>query len=182
MIVLSVIFLCLCIIIYLPVSVDINTNVFLKGLKFNQIPNMQNVCKIKFGGITVYKINRFIKTQKSNKKNKKKKTNKRVNVMEFINRLIDRSWVAELRLNLGFNLSNSIANSYIMAGINTLLCLFINSKADNFNLKKLYYQTYISEKMLNMNLKCIIRTSIANTIIALLKSRNEYKKENNRYG
>ena len=102
--------------------------------------------------------------------------------MEFINRLIDKSWVAELRLNLGFNFSNSIANSYIMAAINTLLCLFINSKADNFNFKKLYYQTYISEKILNMNLKCIIRTSIANTIIALLKSRNEYKKENNRYG
>lgn len=175
MTVLSVIFLCLCIVIFLPVSVDIDTNVFLQGLKFSEIPNMQNICKIKFCSVTVYKINPFIKTQKSNKK--KKKSNKRVNVLEFVNRLIDKSWVSKFQLNLGFNLGNSIANSYIMAAINTVLCLFINSKADNFNFKRLYYQTYISTKVLNLNFKCIIRTSIANTIIALLKSRNEYKKE-----
>ena len=169
MIVLSVIFFCICIILFSPVSVDIDTNVFLQDLKFKEISNMKNVCKIKFCKIPIYVINPFIKTRKTN--NKKAKTNRKVNVAEFVNRLIDKSMVTQLNLNLGFNIGNTIANAYIMASINTILCLFINSKSDNFNFKKLYYQTYISNKMLNLNLKCIITTSIANTIIALLKSK-----------
>lgn len=177
MIVLAVIFFLILLILFFPVVIDINTNIFYQDLKINKISNMDNRCKIKFLHIPIYTIEPFVKTSKN--KSKKKKIGNRVNVIEFVRILIEKAEISQFNLNLGFNLHNSIANSYVVAALNTLLCLFINSYSDIFNFKRLYYQTYISSKPLNLNLKCIIKLNLANTIIALLKSKNTYKKEEN---
>ena len=88
-----------------------------------------------------------------------------------------KSYINKFVLDLGFNLNDPISNSYVNATLNTILCLYINSNYKKFNFKRLYYQTYIAENLLDLNFECIIKISLADTIKVVGKEYFRLLKE-----
>ena len=82
-----------------------------------------------------------------------------------------------MQLNLGFNLGDDIANSYLNASINTLICIAINLNQKQFNLNKLYYKTYVGDNLAKLNFEGIIKISLENTIKVIVKEYFKMLKE-----
>ena len=144
--------------------------------------------------IPVYFKNLFEK-KKVNKKQKENKMKKVFNNKDTIFQFLKKSYIDKFVLSLGFNLDDYIANSYVNATLNSVICMYINLNQEKFNLKKLYYQTYIGENLVNLNFEGIIKISLADTIkvigkeyIRLLKEEKnnnnilQFKKRSEQYG
>jgi len=185
-----VIFFALMYLLFAPNSISIKLNIRADNYftKITPLYNMDNEIKIKLlNMVTVYKKELF--GNKKEKKNKKKNKNNPFNDNKFVDRtireLFKKANFDKFSLSLGFNFDNPIANSYINAGINTILCMYINHNQQKFNLKKLYYGTYISENLLFLNFESIIKINLVDTIKVVVKEyfndkrkKNKYSKEN----
>lgn len=177
-----VIFFLFMYLLFAPNSISIKVNVRADNYftKITPLTNMDNDIKIKLLNIiTVYKKELF-ESKKQKKKNKKKPFKDNKFVDRTIRELLKKSNFDKFSLLLGFNLDDPIANSYINASINTILCIYINHNQQKFNLKKLYYGTYISENLLFLNFESIIKLSLVDTIKVVVKEYFDDKKKKNK--
>lgn len=135
----------------------------------------------------------YKKNTKSDDKDKDKKSSKKQNhflnllysiTMELIGykkiskALVSKSDIKKIlksveyekfSLNLGFNIEDPIANSYINASLNTILCMYINYNIDKFDLKKLYYLVYVSKNVYEIQFDGILRFKLVDNIYEILK-------------
>ncbi len=86
-----------------------------------------------------------------------------------IKKLGNSIFIEKLDLNLGINLKNILVNVYLISTLNALINMYFAKKVDKMNLDKVSYQTYISNKILNIDVDSIIRFNLVNTIIIILK-------------
>ena len=165
-----VIFFLFMYLIFAPNSITIKVNIRADNYftKITPLNNMDNNIKIKLlNVIPVYKKDLFGK--KKEKKNKKNPFKNNKFVDRTIRELFKKANFDKFSLSLGFNFDDPIANSYINASVNTILCMYINHNQQKFNLKKLYYQTYICENLLFLNFESIIKISLVDTIKVIVK-------------
>ncbi len=184
--ILLVIFFLFMYLFFAPNSIVVKVNIRADDYFTNitKLEGTENLVKIKLLNIfTVYKKEFFEKDTKKNNKAKTKKNNTLLNkdlVDRVIKRLIKKARLDKFVLSLGFNLDDPIANSYINASLNTILCMYININQKKFNLNNLYYRTYISENLLFLNFEGIINISLTDTIKVIAKEYfNNKKKINN---
>lgn len=83
-------------------------------------------------------------------------------------RLLNNIKYEKFDLNFGFNFEDPIINSYIMASVNTLLCIYINKNIERFNLSNLYYNSYICKPIYKFNFYSIMKFKLADNISILL--------------
>lgn len=94
----------------------------------------------------------------------------------------------EIDFQIGYNLKNYILNSYVMAILNYYINSYIAKNSDNFDLKKVNYNTYISDKLLKIKIKGIVNLNLAKNIFVIIKlifkfmkgGKNNGKKTSNR--
>lgn len=182
-----VIFFAFMYLLFAPNSIIIKLNIRADNYftKITLLPNMDNELKVKLlNVVTVYKKELFGK--KKEKNNKKKNKNNPFSDSNFVDRtireLFKKADFDKFSLSLGFNFDDPIANSYINASINTILCMYINHNQQKFNLNKLYYQTYISENLLFLNLESIIKINLVDTIKVIVKEYFSDKKKKKQEG
>lgn len=166
----------------IPHSIHINLHFTCDDL-FTNIrlsENYENSIVIKlFKVLPIYKKKLFRKKKNKNNKKKNKKGGfyKSINKFSTIKKLMKKIKYEKFVLSLGFNTNDYVANSYINASLNTLLCMYINKNQYQFNMKKIYYQTYIAKHLVVLNFDSIISVSIADTIGIILKEYFKLKKE-----
>lgn len=175
-----VIFFLLFFVLFIPCSIELNVHIVCDRffLDIHKIKGMKNEFKFKLGSILpIYKKTLFL-SKKKQKDNKKETNIKKAFNSETIYKLLNKSYVDKLVLSLGFNLNDYIANSYVNATLNTLICMYINLNQEQFNLKRLYYQTYVSENLVKLNLDSIIKITLADTIKVMYKEYMKVLKQN----
>ena len=174
-----VIFFLLFIILFIPSSIEINTylksNSYFLDIKKKKEKDSKIIFKL-CGILPVYN-KKIFEPKKVKKQERENKIKKVFNNKNTILELLKKSYINKFVLDLGFNLNDPISNSYINATINTILCLYINSNYKKFNFKRLYYQTYIAENLLDLNFECIIKISLADTIKVVGKEYFRLLKE-----
>ena len=161
-------------ILFAPNSIVVKVNIKADEYFTNitRLDEMENSIKIKLlKVIPVYNQELFIKNGKKKKETKKNDTLLNKNFVDnVVKRLIKKAKLDKFVLSLGFNLDDPIANSYVNASLNTILCMYINHNQEKFNLKKLYYTTYISySNLLILNFEGIINISLTDTIKEIAK-------------
>lgn len=67
------------------------------------------------------------------------------NIYIKINKLLKNIKIRKLVFSLGFNTEDYVKNSYINASLCTIVCMLINGNQEKFDMKRLYYQVYISD-------------------------------------
>lgn len=180
-IILLVIFFLFMYLFFAPNSIVVKVNIKADNYFTNisRLDEMENSIKIKLlKVIPVYNQELFVKNGK--KKNETKKNDTLFNkdfVDNVVNRLIKKAKLDKFVLSLGFNLDDPIANSYVNASLNTILCMYINHNQKKFNLNNLYYRTYISENLLFLNFEGIINISLTDTIKVIAKEYFNSKKK-----
>ena len=171
-IILLVIFFVFFLIFFVPWSVRFNVNITCDRffLDINKIDGMNNKVSIKLCSILPVFSKKLFKKKELKKKNKNKSMLKKVITSnKTILKLLKKSYFEQTSLSLGFNLDNPVSNTYLNASLNSIICILINSNSNNFNFKKLYYATYISENLVKLNFNCIIKITLENTIKVILK-------------
>ena len=173
------IFFVLFLILFVPSSLNINLYItcdryFLDIKKTNGMKSKITfkVCSV----IPVY-FKKLFEKKKVTKKQKENKIKKVFNNKDTIFQFLRKSYIDKFVLCLGFNLDDYIANSYVNATLNTIICMYINLNQEKFNMKKLYYQTYIGENLVNLNFEGIIKISVADTIKVIVKEYIRLLKE-----
>lgn len=194
-----VIFFLLFLILFIPSTLHVNVYITCDRffLDINKVKGMESKLVFKLCGVLpVYYKKLFEKKNKNKvKKQSNNKLKKVFNNRKTIYGLLEKSYIDKFVLSLGFNLEDVIANSYINAALNSILCIYINYNQDKFNLKKLYYQTYIGDNLVNLSFQGIIKLSLADTIKVIgteyfkLSKNNkqeskifEFKKRRSEYG
>ncbi len=183
-IILLVIFFLFTYLFFAPNSIVVKVNIKADNYFTNitKLEGTENIVKIKLLNMfTVYKKELFAKDE--NNKAKTKENNTLLNkdlVDSVIKRLIKKAKLDKFVLSLGFNLDDPIANSYVNASLNTILCMYINCNQKKFNLNNLYYRTYISEDLLYLNFEGIINVSLTDTIKVIAKEYFNNKKKINK--
>ena len=180
-IILLVIFFLFMYLFFAPNSIVVKVNIKADNYFTNisRLDEMENSIKIKLlKVIPVYNQELFVKNGKKKKETKKNDTlfNKDF-VDNVVKRLIKKAKLDKFVLSLGFNLDDPIANSYVNASLNTILCMYINHNQKKFNLNNLYYRTYISENLLFLNFEGIINISLTDTIKVIAKEYFNSKKK-----
>lgn len=160
-------------ILFVPSSLNINIYIICDKyfLDIKKVSGLESKLVYKICGIVpIYYKKLFEKKSKlKHKKQSQNKLKKVFNNRKTIFELLEKSYFEKFVLSLGFNLDNYIANSYINASLNTIICLCINHNQEKFNLKKLYYQTYIGENIVNLSFQGIIKISLVDTIRVVVK-------------
>lgn len=191
------IFFVLFLILFVPSS--LNINLYIKCdryfLDIKKTKGMESKITFKICGVIPAYLKRLFEKKKVTKKQKENKMKKVFNNKDTIFQLLRKSYIDKFVLSLGFNLDDYISNSYVNATLNTIICLYVNLNQEKFNMKKLYYQTYIGENLVNLNFEGIIKISLADTIkviskeyIRLLKEEKsnnnilQFKKRSEQYG
>ncbi len=180
-IILLVIFFLFMYLFFAPNSIVVKVNIKADNYFTNisRLDEMENSIKIKLlKVIPVYNQELFVQNGKKKKETKKNDTllNKDF-VDSVVKRLIKKAKLDKFVLSLGFNLDDPIANSYVNASLNTILCMYINHNQKKFNLNNLYYRTYISENLLFLNFEGIINISLTDTIKVIAKEYFNNKKK-----
>ena len=187
-IILLVIFFLFWVLMFAPNSITVKVNILADNYFTNitKQDELENSVKIKlFNIFTVYNQELFVKNGKKKEETKKNDTlfNKDF-VNSVIKSLIKKVKLDKFVLSLGFNLDDPVANSYINAALNTILCMYINSNQRKFNLNNLYYRTYISNNnLLILNFEGIINISLTDTIKVIAKeyfNNKKKRKKNNK--
>jgi len=176
-----VIFFMLFLILFTPSSLNINIYITCDRyfLDIKKVKGMESKLTYKLCSVIPVFFKKLFenKNQEKTRKQSENKIKKVFNNRKTIFQLLDKSYVEKFVLSLGFNLEDYIANSYINAALNTILCLYINYKQEQFNLKKLYYQTYIGDNLANLSFQGIIKISLADTIKVIGKEYFRLLKE-----
>jgi hypothetical protein len=133
----------------------------------------------------IIKIKR-IKIQKEIHSNNKKEDNEIINtifeivkqilkslekeeIVKIVSRILKTIKVDKLDMKLGLNLKDPIINAYTIAVINSILPLTFAKNTSNFNLKNIKYETFVSEKIIDLKIDSIIYVSIVKNIISIIK-------------
>lgn len=178
--IISLVIFFLFLLLFVPHSIHINLNFTCDNL-FTNISlseNYENSVGIKlFKLLTIYKKKLFKKKTNKKSKNKKNKFFENINKFSVIKKLLKKIKYDKFVLSLGFNTTDYVSNSYINASLNTLLCMYINKYQHQFNIKRLYYQTYVAKHLVVLNFESIISISIADTTYIVLKEYFKHKKE-----
>lgn len=74
-----------------------------------------------------------------------------------------------VKLKLGINFKNMMLNIYMLTLISTVISAYIAKNINKFNPKKLNYSVNISEKIIDLDVDCILKFKLANTIGIILK-------------
>lgn len=99
-----------------------------------------------------------------------------INLSEF-SKIIKNIYYEKFYLNIGANLDDVIANSYLIASLNMFLCMYINKNIQNFNMSNLYYNSYISKQIYKINFDGILRFKLADNITVILSIILRYIKQ-----
>ena len=191
------IFFVLFLILFVPSS--LNISLFIECdryfLDIKKTKGMESKVTFKLCGVIPGYSKKLFEKKKVTKKQRENKIKKVFNNKDTIFQFLKKSYIDKFVLSLGFNLDDYIANSYVNATLNTIICMYINLNQEKFNLKKLYYQTYIGENLVNLNFEGIIKISLADTIkvigkeyFRLLKEEKgsnkilQFKKRSEQYG
>jgi len=191
------IFFVLFLILFVPSSLNIGIYITCDRyfLDIKKTKGMESKITFKLCGVIPVYFKKLFEKKKVPKKQKDNKIKKVFNNKDTIFQFWKKSYIDKFVLSLGFNLDDYIANSYVNVTLNTIICMYINLNQEKFNLKKLYYQTYIGENLVNLNFECIIKISLADTIkvigkeyFRLLKEEKgsnkilQFKKRSEQYG
>ncbi len=191
------IFFVVFLILFVPSSLKINMYITCDRyfLDIKKTKGIESKITFKICGVIPVYFKKLFERKKVTKKQKENKIKKVFNNKDTIFQFLKKSYIDKFVLSLGFNLDDYIANSYVNATLNTIICMYINVNQEKFNLKKLYYQTYIGENLVNLNFEGIIKISLADTIkvigkeyFKLLKEDKEknkilqFKKRSEQYG
>ena len=116
-------------ILFAPNSIVVKVNIKADEYFTNitRLDEMENSIKIKLlKVIPVYNQELFAKNGKKKKETKKNDTLLNKNFVDnVVKRLIKKAKLDKFVLSLGFNLDDPIANSYVNASLNTILCMYI---------------------------------------------------------
>ena len=191
------IFFVIFLILFVPSSLNISIYITCDRyfLDIKKTKGMESKITFKLCGVIPVYFKKLFEKKKVTKKQKDNKIKKVFNNKDTIFQFLKKSYIDKFVLSLGFNLDDHIANSYVNAALNTIICMYINLNQEKFNMKKLYYQTYIGENLVNLNFEGIIKISLADTIkvivkeyIRLLKEEKsnnnilQFEKRSERYG
>lgn len=175
-----VIFFVLFLILFVPSSVNVKINITCDRyfLDIRKTRNMDNIVIFKLCDLIPVFSKKIFEKKKAKTKSKKESNIKKVfKDKNTLFKLIRHGYIDKFVLSLGFNLDDYIANSYVNATLNTIICMYINSNQNKFNLKRLYYQTYVGENLANLNFEGIIKISLADTIKVIGKQYFKLLKE-----
>lgn len=162
------------ILLFLPIKIELVLNVKLKEnkLEFEPISNLKNYVKIKIlFFLQVFKKDIFEEKRKPKRQNVKPKS-KKVLAKAAYNSIKFERFI----LSLGINTFNPILNSYINAGLNTGICMYINKESKKFNFNALYYQIYLSDIPCAVSTDISIYFSLPKFFIEYLKVKLKEKK------
>lgn len=173
------IFFVLFLILLVPSSLDISIYITCDRyfLDVKKTKGMESKITFKLCGVIPVYFKKLFEKKKVPKKQKDNKIKKVFNNKDTIFQFLKKSYIDKFVLSLGFNLDDYIANSYVNATLNTIICMYINLNQEKFNLKKLYYQTYIGENLVNLNFEGIIKISLADTMKVIGKEYFRLLKE-----
>lgn len=85
------------------------------------------------------------------------------------NKLTSQIKFSEFSLSLGYNLQEPILNAYMMAFLNAVINMYFSKNIDKIKIEKTTYNTYLSERILDLSYFGIIHFKLANTIIVIVK-------------
>ena len=173
------IFFVLFLLLFVPSSIEINLYIICDRyfLDIKKVKGVESKITFKLCGLLPVFHKKILEKKKVGKKQHQNKLKKVFNNKDTIFQLLKKSYIDKFVLSLGFNLDDYIANSYVNATLNTIICMYINLNQENFNMKKLYYQTYIGENLVNLNFEGIIKLSLADTIKVIGKEYFRLLKE-----
>ena len=173
------IFFVIFLILFVPSSLNISIYITCDRyfLDIKKTKGMESKITFKICGVIPVYFKQLFEKKKVTKKQKENKIKKVLNNKDTIFQFLKKSYIDKFVLSLGFNLDDYIANSYVNATLNTIICMYINLNQEKFNLKKLYYQTYIGENLVNLNFEGIIKISVADTIKVIGKEYFRLLKE-----
>lgn len=173
------IFFVLFLILFVPSSLNISLHITCDRyfLDIKKTKGMESKITFKICNVIPVYFKKLFEKKKVTKKQKENKIKKVFNNKDTIFQFLRKSYIDKFILSLGFNVDNYIVNSYINATLNTIICMYINLNQEKFNLKKLYYQTYVGENLVNLNFEGIIKISLADTIKVIGKEYFRLLKE-----
>lgn len=173
------IFFILFLVLFVPSSIHIDLYIICDRyfLDIKKAKGLESKIAFKLCGILPVFHKKIFENKKVSKKQKDNKLKKVFNNKDTIFNLIKKSYIDKFVLSLGFNLEDPIANSNINAALNSIICMYINLNQEKFNMKRLYYQTYIGENLANLNFECIIKISLADTIKVIVKQYFKFLKQ-----
>lgn len=173
------IFFVLFLLLFVPSSIEINLYIICDRyfLDIKKVKGVESKITFKLCGLLPVFHKKILEKKKVGKKQHQNKLKKVFNNKDTIFQLLKKSYIDKFVLSLGFNLDDYIANSYVNATLNTIICMYINLNQEKFNMKKLYYQTYIGENLVNLNFEGIIKLSLADTIKVIGKEYFRLLKE-----
>ena len=90
-------------------------------------------------------------------------------ILEIANNLLKSIKIHKLDLNLGINLEDPIINAYSIALINSVLPMVIMYNDKKVNLKNISYNTFISDKVVYLDVNSIIYISILKNLKSIFK-------------
>ncbi|MBO5476505.1 MAG: hypothetical protein J6A15_01970 [Clostridia bacterium] len=90
-------------------------------------------------------------------------------ILEIINTLLKSIKIHKLDLNLGINLEDPIINAYSIALINSILPMIIMYNDKKVNLKNISYNTFISNKVIYLDVKSVAYVSIFKNLKSIFK-------------
>lgn len=94
---------------------------------------------------------------------------KKKEILEIINDLRKSMKVHKLHLNIGINLNDPIINAYSIALINSALPMIIMDNDKKINLKNIKYNTFISDKVIYLDVDSIVYISIFKNLKSIFK-------------
>lgn len=200
---LTIIFLIILILV-IPIKITIDYEYYSKDYDVN---NEDVKREFRIYILRFIKVKTIKKVKKEKSKNKKNKDNNVVyNILSVykkykqiskdensignneLDKLKKNIKFQKIDLDVGYNTKNLILNSYLMAYLNYLINSYIAKNSDNFNLKNIKYNTYISKNLFKIRFKSIVNLNFVNTIYIILKliiknmkgGKNNGKKASNR--
>ncbi len=122
------------------------------------------------------RIKRIYLDRRKKKREKKIKNNILFNIIKplirnigILKKLLCGIKVKKLDLKLGINLSDPLINAYSIAIINSILPFFLINSSREIQKGKIYYKTFISKKLVEIDIDCIISISIAKNIFSIIR-------------
>ncbi|MEG1059866.1 MAG: hypothetical protein RSD14_06300 [Clostridia bacterium] len=99
-----------------------------------------------------------------------------------IKRINNNLYFKKINLDLGINFDDAIINAYVLCIINAIINIYFTTNQKRINLYNTKYSTNISNELFNLNVDCIIKLKLANTITILLKIFLRVLKGGRKYG
>lgn len=93
----------------------------------------------------------------------------RQDIVNIVGDILKSIKVKRLDLKLGINLENILLNVYSIALINAILPIVLRLNNKNLDLKHIKYETYISQKVIDLHIDSIIHVSIVKNIVSIIK-------------